>query len=114
MLTFIDDYTRKTWVFFLKYKSEVFQKFCYFKSLVEKQSGQYIKVLRTDRGGEYISKEFLRFCRENGIHKQFTTRYTPKQNGFAERKNKTIMDMVRKSIFQMSIGLKLSIVQCIF
>ena len=80
MLTFIDDFTRKVWVYFMKYKSEVFQKFCHFKALVEKQSGQYIKFLKTDRGGEYISKEFLRFCRENGIHKQFTTRYTPQQN----------------------------------
>ena len=56
MLTFIDDYTRETWVYFLKLKSEVFEKFCHFKALVENQSGQHIKVLRTDRGGEYISK----------------------------------------------------------
>ena len=56
MLTFIDDFTRKVWVYFLKYKSEVFEKFFHFKALVEKQSGQHIKVLRTNRGGEYISK----------------------------------------------------------
>ena len=56
MLTFIDDFTRKVWVYFLKYKSEVFENFCHFKALVEKQSGQHIKVLSTDRGGEYISK----------------------------------------------------------
>ena len=52
VLTFIDDYTRKTWVYMLKQKSEVFEKFCHFKTLVEKQCGDYIKVLRTDRGGE--------------------------------------------------------------
>ena len=56
MLTFIDDYTRKTWVYFLKLKCEVFEKFCHFKALVENQSGQHIKVLRIDRGGKYISK----------------------------------------------------------
>ena len=56
VLTFIDDYTRKTWVYFLKQKSEVFEKFCHFKALVENQSGQHIKILRTDRGGEYMSK----------------------------------------------------------
>ena len=56
MLTFIDDFTRKVWAYFLKYKSEVFQKFFHFKALVEKQSGFHIKFLRTDRGGEYISK----------------------------------------------------------
>eukprot|EP00253_Pinus_taeda_P035154 PITA_35154 len=76
VLTFIDDYTRKTWVFLLKQKSEVFERFRQYKALVENQSGHYIKVLRTDRGGEYISNDFLRFCREHGIHKQFTTRYT--------------------------------------
>lgn len=97
-LTFIDDFTRKTWVYFLKNKSEVFEKFRNFKALVEIQSGLHIKVLRTDRGGEYISKEFLCFCRENGIHKQSTTRYTPQQNGVAKRKNKTIMDMARSML----------------
>ena len=54
--TFIDDYTRKTWVYFLKQKSEVFEQFYHFKAHVEKQSVHYIKVLRIDRGGEYISK----------------------------------------------------------
>ena len=76
-VTFIDDFTRKTWVYFLKNKSEVFEKFRNFKALVENQSGLHTKALRTDRGGEYISKEFLRFCKESGIHKQFTARYTP-------------------------------------
>ena len=68
------------------------------QALVENQSGLHIKVLRTDRGGEYISKEFLRFCRENGIHKHFTTRYTPQQNGVDERNNRTIMDMTRSML----------------
>ena len=56
MLTFIDDFTRKTWVYFLKFKNEGFEKLFHFKALIENQSGQHIKVLRTDRGGEYISK----------------------------------------------------------
>ena len=63
ILTFIDDYTRKTWVYFLKFKSEVVEKLCHFKALVENQSGQCIKVLRIERGGEYISKEFMCFFR---------------------------------------------------
>eukprot|EP00253_Pinus_taeda_P018693 PITA_18693 len=82
---------------FSKNKSEVFEKFRNFKALVENQSGLHIKVLRTDRGGEYISKEFLWFCRENGIHKQLA-RYTPQQIGVAERKNRTIMDMARSML----------------
>ena len=76
-LTFIDDYTRKTWVYFLKQKSEVFEHFCQYRSLVEKKGGHYIKVFRTNIGGAYISNDFLCSCREHGIRKKFKTRYTP-------------------------------------
>ena len=64
LLTFIDDYTRKTWVYLLKQKIEMFECFHNYKALDEKQSGHYIKVLRTDRGGEYISNEFIDFCKK--------------------------------------------------
>jgi hypothetical protein len=97
-LTFIDDYSRKTWVYFLKHKSETFDKFKEFKAFVEKQSGLSIKILRSDRGGEYKSNEFLEYCRYHGIKKQFTTSYTPQQNGVAERKNRTIMEMARSML----------------
>jgi transposase InsO family protein len=50
-LTFIDDYSRKTWVYFLKHESEKFDKFKEFKALVEKHSGLSIKILISDRGG---------------------------------------------------------------
>jgi transposase InsO family protein len=64
-----------------------------FKSLVEKKSGYYIKCLRTDRGGQHISREFHNFCKVHGIYKQFTAQYTPHQNDVTERKNKTIMEI---------------------
>ena len=76
-LTFIDDFSRKTWIYFLKEKLEAFNKFKEFKSMVEKQSELFLKVLRSDRGGEYSSNEFLIFCRYHGIKKLFTTSYTP-------------------------------------
>ena len=66
-ILFIDDYSRMTWVYFLKNKSQALSMFKKFKSMVETQSGQKIKVLRTDNGGEYISKEFSAFCSEAGI-----------------------------------------------
>lgn len=46
-----------------------------------------------NKGDEYVSNEFLNFCKTHGIHKQFTTQYTPQQNGATERKNITIMEM---------------------
>jgi hypothetical protein len=57
-LTFIDDFLRKTWIYFLKHKSNEFGFFPEFKSLVEKMIGFYIKVLRINRGREYVSREF--------------------------------------------------------
>ncbi|BBH07457.1 BURP domain-containing protein [Prunus dulcis] len=64
-----------------------------FKALVEKQSGSTIKVMRSDRGGEYTSQEFEDYCKDEGIWKQLTASYSPQQNGIAERKNRTIVEM---------------------
>ena len=94
-ITFIDDYTRRTWVYFLKEKSEAFEVFKRFKILVEKMTGFYIKALRSDRGGEYMSTVFMSYCKEQGVKRFLTAPYSPQQNGVAERKNRTILDMVR-------------------
>ncbi|KAG9454135.1 hypothetical protein H6P81_007039 [Aristolochia fimbriata] len=94
-LTFIDDFSRYTWVYFLKEKSEALNKLKEFKALAKNQRRKYIKVLRSDRGGEYTLKAFEEFCKENGILHQFTASYTPQQNGVAERKNCAIMNMAR-------------------
>eukprot|EP00253_Pinus_taeda_P027763 PITA_27763 len=94
-LTFIDDYSRKTWIYFLKKKDEVFSWFRHFKALIENQIETKIKILRTDNGTEYESNEFHDFCKEAGIKRETTTPYTPKQNGVAERKNRMIVEAVR-------------------
>jgi hypothetical protein len=94
-LSFIDDFSRKTWIYFLHEKSEAFTMFKRYKACVEKKTGAYLKCLRTDRGGEFNSNEFEEFCKENGITRQLTTAYTPQQNGVAERKNRTAMNLVR-------------------
>ena len=69
-----------------------------FKNYVEKEVGGLIKCLRSDRGGEFTSSEFNEFCMENGIKRQLTVAYTPQQNGVAERKNRTMMNMVRSML----------------
>ena len=58
-VSFIDDYSRKVWVYVMKAKSEVFEKFKVWLALVENQTGRKLKILRSDNGGEYVSKEFL-------------------------------------------------------
>ena len=97
-LLFIDDFSRKTWVYFLKQKSEVFGIFKNFKALIEKQSGYEVKEIRSGRGGEFTSNEFKIFCEENGIHHPLTVPRSPQQNGVAERKNRTILDMARSML----------------
>ena len=76
-VTFIDDHTRKVWVYFMKEKSEVFSHFQNFKVMVEKQIGFYIKCISSDGGGEYLSNKFFDFLQKNGIRRNFTCRYTP-------------------------------------
>ena len=76
-LMFIDDFSRKFWIYFLRHKSETFAKFKYFKAEAKKHSGKYVKSLRSYGGGEYSSKEFANFCKSQGIIMQTTTRYTP-------------------------------------
>ncbi|KAK4401282.1 Retrovirus-related Pol polyprotein from transposon TNT 1-94 [Sesamum angolense] len=97
-ILFIDDYSRMTWVYFMRKKSEVFKVFKKFKNLVEKQSGRSIKVLRSDRGKEYNNSEFDKFCEEEGIEHQTTVSYNPQQNGVSERKNRTVMEMARSML----------------
>jgi len=86
-ISFIDDFSRKTWVYFLKEKSEVFQVFKRFKAMVEKETGMPIKSVRSNRGGEFISSELMKYCGEQGIRRFLTAPYSPQQNGVVERKN---------------------------
>ncbi|KAH0711345.1 hypothetical protein KY289_007304 [Solanum tuberosum] len=97
-LLFTDDYSRMSWVYFLENKSETFEKFQVFKALVENQSSYSITILRTDRRGEFVSNEFNFFCEKNGIHKELTAPYTPEQNGVAEWKNRTVVEMARNML----------------
>ena len=94
-LLFIDDFSRKTWVTLLKQKSQVFEKFKAFKAAVETESGCKIKALKSDRGGEFTSKEFMSYCEEQGIRRLLTVPRSPQQNGVVERKNRTILDSTR-------------------
>jgi transposase InsO family protein len=94
-LTFTNDFSRKTWIYFLKKKSEVLNYFKDFKAIVEKQSGCKIRTVRSNQGGEYTSNDFDAFCTQQGIRHQITPAYTPQLNGVAERNNQTILDMAR-------------------
>jgi transposase InsO family protein len=60
---FIDDFSRNSWVYFMRKKSDALEDFNIFVALVERQSGKKVKALMSDNGGEYCSKEFEAFCK---------------------------------------------------
>jgi hypothetical protein len=74
---FIDEFSRKPWIFFMKTKGQVFNGFQEFKALVENQTGKKIRVLRIVNGGDYTSKEFIKFCAGEGIKRDLTIPYNP-------------------------------------
>jgi transposase InsO family protein len=100
---FIDDYSRKCWIYFLKAKSDTFDKFKEYKAFIEKQTGKHIRTLKTDNGGEFESLQFEDFCKETGIKRQLTVPYNPQQNGVAERKNRTICEATKALMFDQDL-----------
>ncbi|GJS80031.1 retrotransposon protein, putative, ty1-copia subclass [Tanacetum coccineum] len=102
-VTFTDDFSRYGYVYLLKHKHEVFETFKVFQKEVENQLGKTIKSLRSDRGGEYISQDFLDHLKEHGIIAHRTPPYTPQHNGVSERRNRTLLDMVRSMMSQTTL-----------
>jgi len=93
-MTLIDDSTRFCYVYLLNTKDEALHYFKIYKAEVENQLEKKIKRVRSDRGGEYFSNEFDSFCAEHGIIHERTPPYSPQSNGVAERKNRTLTDLV--------------------
>ena len=93
-MTLIDDATRFCYVYLLQTKDEALDYFKIYKAEVENQLERKIKRLRSDRGGEYFSNVFDEFCQEHGIIHERTPPYSPQSNGVAERKNRTLTDLV--------------------
>jgi hypothetical protein len=89
---FIDDYSRFTWLYPLRQKSDVLPCFVKFKTLVENIFSCSIKQLQTDNGGEYVSMAFKQFTDNHGILHRFTCPYTSEQNGISERKHRHITE----------------------
>src|SRR5215216_1578030 len=94
-LTFTDDLSRYGYIYLMKHKSETFEKLKEFQSEVENHRNKKIKILRSDRGGEYLSYEFGLHLKQCGIVSQLTPPGTPRRNGVSEHRNCTLLDMVR-------------------
>ncbi|KAJ4744606.1 Gag-Pol polyprotein [Rhynchospora pubera] len=97
-VTFLDDFSRKCWIYPLSSKDQVLETFKNFKSRVEKESEKSIKCLQTDNGGEFCSNDFDNFCARNGIRRVKTVPYTPQENRVIERMNRTIVERIRSML----------------
>lgn len=105
-MSLIDDYSRKTWIYILKEKSEAFEKFKEWCTEVELEKGCKVKCLRTDNGLEYLSREFVSFCKQRGIKRHRRVPMNPQKNGVQERANRTIVERVRCMLFSSGLGKK--------
>ncbi|GJY78472.1 zinc finger, CCHC-type containing protein [Tanacetum coccineum] len=91
----VDDCTRFMWAYFLTSKDQTFNTFKEFRQQIEMEMRMKLRMLRTDRGGEFTSNEFTKYCKNNGIARQLTAPYSPQQNGVVERRNRTVLSTTR-------------------
>ncbi|WVZ92975.1 hypothetical protein U9M48_039002 [Paspalum notatum var. saurae] len=97
-LLLVDDTTRFMWLRLLSSKDEAPEAIKHFQAKVEVETGNKLKVLRTDRGGEFTSVEFGRYCADEGVERHLTAPYSPRANGVVERRNQTIVGMARSML----------------
>jgi len=111
-ITFINDFSRYGYIYLLHEKSQAIDALKVFINEVERQLDRKVKILRSDRGGEYYGKydengqcpgPFAKFLESHGICAQYTMPGTPQQNGVAERRNRTLMNMVRSMLINSSL-----------
>ena len=106
-ITFIDDYSKYTRIYLFRNKDEARDAFIKYKNEMENQLSKKIKRLRTDRGEEYESNPFNSFCEDHGIIHKTTPPYSPEFNGVAERKNKTLKEIMNAMLVSSRAPLNL-------
>jgi len=99
----VDDFSRFTWVLFLKHKDESFEAFQDFCKRVQNEKSSNIITVRSDHGGEFENASFKTFFDENGIKHNFSCARTPQQNGVVERKNRTLQEMARTMLNESNV-----------
>jgi transposase InsO family protein len=94
-LVIVDDFSRFTWVFFLQDKSETQGTLTRFLRRVQNVFELKVKKIRSDNGSEFKNLQVEEYLEEEGIKHEFSIFYTPQQNDVVERKNRTLIDIVR-------------------
>ena len=105
-VTFIDDKSRFTAVYFMKSKDQVLEKFKEYEAMVTNTTEKKIRILRSDNGGECTSKEFSTYLKEKGVQHQFSIPRIPQQNGVAERMNRIVQETARPIMYNAGLEKK--------
>ena len=102
-ILFVDHYSRFSWLYLLKSKSNAFIKFVHFNAMIENQFSSKIKTFRSDGGGEFTSSDFKSYLSQHGITHHLFYPYTPQQNGVVERKHRHIIETTVTLLSQASM-----------
>ncbi|KAK2435811.1 putative mitochondrial protein [Trifolium repens] len=103
-LVIVDDYSRWTWVKFLRVKDDAYDVFSIFCTQVQNEKGLKILKVRSDHGGEFENEPFATFCEDHGIVHEFSAPRTPQQNGVVERKNRSLQEMARTMMHETKLA----------
>ncbi|KAL2232434.1 UNVERIFIED_CONTAM: Retrovirus-related Pol polyprotein from transposon RE1 [Sesamum indicum] len=100
VLTLVDDYSRVTWTYLMRYKSQTTSLLSSFIKQVQTQFGLQVRSLRTDNGPEFLASSCQELIKNHGIIHQKSCIYTPQQNGVVERKHKHLLQVARALMFE--------------
>ncbi|GKA44732.1 putative ribonuclease H-like domain-containing protein [Tanacetum coccineum] len=103
-LVVTDDFSRFTWTFFLGTKDETFYVLKEFIALIENQLNKKVKGIRCDNGTEFKNTKLIELCGEKGIKRDYSNPRTPRQNGVAERKNRTLIEAARTMLADSNVS----------
>ena len=103
IMVVVDDFSRYSWVEFLRKKAEAFDKMEWLCKRLQNEKGIPIVKIKSDHGKEFENAKFEAFCNEHGIKKEFSAPKTPQHNGLVERKNRVIQEMARVMLPNKSI-----------
>ena len=99
----VDDFSRFIWVFFLTHKNKTFNEFHLFFKKMEQDSKYTIFNIQSDHGDKFENNEFDQFCRSHGINHRYSSLRTLEQNGVVERRNRTLVEMVRTMLIESNL-----------
>jgi transposase InsO family protein len=97
-LLLVDDYSRYMWIMLLPSKDAAAGAIKRVQAAAERKTGKLVRALRTDRGGEFLARDFEQYCAELGLHRELTAPYSPQQNGVVERRNQSVVSTARSML----------------